>query len=330
MKQQTFSDIEYSNRKRKTKREEFLDSMDEIIPWDRWVEIISTYYPSGKRGRPPKGIETMLRMYLMQNWFNLSDAGIGDAIYDSYAMRSFMHIDFLNEQVPDATTLLKFRHLLEAHDIGKKIFADVNERLEKAGLIMHGGTIVDATIIAAPGSTKNESGRRDDEMHQVKKGNQWYFGMKVHAGVDAGSGYVHTITGTSANIHDSAETGSLIRPDDEVVYGDSGYLGIEKHPEFNEDEHLSKIECRINRSPSSIKCPDNYQGINWDKQIENRKSYTRCKVEHPFLIVKKQFGYCKVAYKGIAKNMNRFNILFASANLLMCVRAGRSKEFCMG
>lgn len=330
MKQQTFSDIEYSNRKRKTKREEFLDSMDEIIPWDRWVEIISTYYPSGKRGRPPKGIETMLRMYLMQNWFNLSDAGIEDAIYDSYAMRSFMHIDFLNEQVPDATTLLKFRHLLEAHDIGKKIFADVNERLEKAGLIMHGGTIVDATIIAAPSSTKNESGRRDDEMHQVKKGNQWYFGMKVHAGVDAGSGYVHTITGTSANIHDSAETGSLIRLDDEVIYGDSGYLGIEKHPEFKEDEHLSKIECRINRRPSSVKCPDNYQGINWDKQIENRKSSTRCKVEHPFLIVKKQFGYCKVAYRGIAKNMNRFNILFASANLLMCVRAGRSKEFCMG
>ena len=152
MKQQTLSDIEYSNRKRKTKREEFLESMDRIIPWDHWISLIREHYPSGKRGRPPRGIETMLRMYLMQNWFNLSDVGIEDAIYDSYAMRNFMHIDFFTEQVPDATTLLKFRHLLEEHKIGEQIFADVKARLDKAGLIMHGGTIVDATIIAAPSS----------------------------------------------------------------------------------------------------------------------------------------------------------------------------------
>lgn len=329
MKQQTFSDIEYSNRKRKTKREEFLESMDAMIPWEYWVSIIKPYYPSGKRGRPPKNIETMLRMYLMQNWFNLSDEGIEDAIYDSYAMRRFMHLDFLTEQVPDATTLLHFRHLIEENKIGEKLFDDVKSRLEKAGLMMHGGTIVDATIIAAPSSTKNREGKRDPEMHQTKKGNQWYHGMKVHSGVDAGSGYVHSITGTAANVHDIEETGKLLREDDVVAYGDSGYSGVEKRDDIKNDEHFSKIEFRINQRPSRIKVPDTYKGINWDKEIENRKSSTRCKVEHPFLIVKRQFGYAKVVYRGIAKNMNRFHILFASANLVMCARAGRSQEFCM-
>ena len=303
MKQQSFCDIEYSNRRRKTKREEFLDSMNEIIPWDQWIEFIRPYYYSNKRGRRPKDIEVMLRMYLMQNWFNLSDEGIEEAIYDSYAMRSFLGINFIDEQVPDATTLLKFRHLLEKHHIGEKIFKDVSDRLEKAGLIMHGGSIVDATIIAAPSSTKNKEGKRDPEMHQTKKGNQWYHGMKVHAGVDAGSGYVHTITGTAANVHDMDETVNLLREDDEVCYGDSGY---------------------------SLKISSSYTGFNWDKEIENRKSSVRCKVEHPFLIVKKQFGYAKVVYRGIAKNMNRFHILFASANLVKCFRAGRTAEFCRG
>ena len=172
MTQQTFSDIEYSNRRKKTKREEFLNTMNQMIPWEHWVDLIRPYYPSGKRGRPPKDIEIMLRMYLMQNWFCLSDAGVEDAIYDSYAMRSFLQIDFLTEQVPDATTLLHFRHLLEENRIGEKIFDDVKGRLDRAGLIMHGGSIVDATIIAAPSSTKNEEGKRDPEMHQTKKGRQ--------------------------------------------------------------------------------------------------------------------------------------------------------------
>lgn len=329
MKQQTFSDIEYSNRRKKTKREEFLDSMDEMIPWDHWVGIIRPYYPSGKRGRPPKSIEAMLRMYLMQNWFNLSDAGIEDAIYDSYAMRSFMHLDFLAQQVPDATTLLHFRHLIEENGTGERIFADVKARLDRAGLIMHGGTIVDATIIAAPSSTKNQEGKRDPEMHQTKKGNQWYHGMKVHSGTDAGSGYVHTITGTAANVHDIDEAAKLIREDDVVVYGDSGYSGVEKREEIRKDGHLSSVEFRTNKRSSSIRGCSSYKGINWDREMEHRKSSTRCKVEHPFLIVKKQFGYAKVAYRGIAKNMNRFHILFASANLVMCARAGRSREFCM-
>ena len=328
MKQYTLTDIEYSRRKKKTRREEFLDTMNRMIPWDHWIDLIKPYYPSGKRGRPTRGIETMLRMYLMQNWFNLSDAGLEDAIYDSYAMRSFMNIDFYKEQVPDATTLLKFRHLLEEHHIGEQIFADVNSRLEECGLIMHGGSIVDATIVSAPSSTKNKEGKRDPEMHQTKKGNQWYHGMKIHAGVDAGSGYVHTITATSANVHDIDEAAKLIRDDDEVIYGDSGYSGMEKRPEIESDEHLSQIEYRINVRPSSIKISKNYNGRNWDKEIENRKSSTRCKVEHPFLIVKRQFGYARVVYRGLAKNFHRFNVLFASANIIMCARAGRMEEFC--
>ena len=172
MNQMTLTDMEYSNRKKKTKREEFLDAMDEIIPWPYWVEIIRPYYFNNKRGRKPIGIETMLRMYLMQVWFNLSDEGIEDSIYDSYAMRTFMHIDFNEQQVPDATTLLKFRHMLEKNRIGEKLFADVNSRLDEAGLIMHGGTVVDASLIAAPKSTKNKTGKRDPEMHQTKKGNE--------------------------------------------------------------------------------------------------------------------------------------------------------------
>lgn len=326
MTQPTFGDIEYANRKRKTKREIFLESMDRIIPWDHWVSLIVPFYPSGKRGRPPKDIELMLRMYLMQNWFNLSDEGIEDAIYDSYAMRRFMHLDFLDEQVPDATTLLHFRHLIEAHKIGEKIFADVRARLEKSGLLMRGGSIVDATIIEAPSSTKNKECKRDPEMHQVKKGKQWYHGMKIHAGVDAGSGYVHTITGTPANVHDVVETPKLIREDDEVVYGDAGYTGIEKREEIRGDEHLSKVDYRITRKPMGrSKGPQNEY---WAKLIEKSKSSVRSKVEHPFLIVKQQFGYGKVSYRGIAKNMNRFFVLFASANLIMCFRAGRQRDFC--
>ena len=328
--QLSFSDMEYSLRKRQGKKEAFLNRMEEIIPWDSWIQIIAPYYPSGNHGRPVKGIETMLRMYLLQDWFNLSDEGVEDAIYDSYAMRKFMKINFMHEQVPDATTLLKFRHLLEEHNIGDAIFKDVNDRLEKAGLIMHGGTIVDATIIAAPSSTKNAKGERDPEMHQTKKGNQWYHGMKVHAGVDAGTGYVHTITGTAANVHDSTEASKLIRNDDEIMYGDSGYLGVPAQNAIKQDEHHKNMKFEINKRPSSLKTSDDYNGINWDKKMEHDKSSVGCKVEHAFLIVKNTFGYSKVAYKGIKKNMNRFNFLFASANLLMCSRAGRTAEFCKG
>jgi IS5 family transposase len=328
MGQISFTEAEYSKRRRRTKREEFLDLMDGIIPWKEWEEIIRPYYYKNTRGRRAKDIETMLRMYLMQNWFNLSDEGIEDAIYDSYAMKKFLKIDFNEESVPDATTLLKFRHMLEQNLIGAKIFADVKRRLDSVGLMMHGGTIVDATIVEAPSSTKNQDRERDPEMHQTKKGNQWHYGMKVHIGVDAGTGYVHTITATAANVHDIEEAPKLLREDDTVGYGDAGYLGIQNRPEIKNDPNLKNIDFRINKRPSSIKVTEKiYSGFNWDKYIESRKSSVRCKVEHAFLIIKREFGYVKVAYRGIAKNLNRFNILFASANLLMCLRAGRGNEF---
>jgi Transposase and inactivated derivatives, IS5 family len=322
MHQPSFSDIEYGLRKRTTKREEFLKAMDDFIPWDEWVSLITPYYPSGGRGRPPMGVEKMLRMYLLQCWFNLSDEGIEDAIYDSYALRSFMKINFVDEQTPDATTLLNFRHLLERHGIAKKFFQAFNGTLEKCGYLMRGGSIVDATLIRAPSSTKNAKKQRDPEMCQTKKGNQYYFGMKCHSGVDAGSGYVHSLEVTAANIHDITVATKLIRDDDEVVYGDAGYLGMDKREEVSSDKHLSSIDYRINRRVGSVqKVPDGF--INWEKIIERRKSSVRSKVEHPFLIVKRFFGYSKTVYKGLAKNGHRLYMLFTSANLLMCIRAGR-------
>jgi IS5 family transposase len=323
MKRPTLSDIEYGRRKRTTKRDEFLRIMDASIPWNEWVAYIVPYYPKGKRGRPPMGIEKMLRMYLLQCWFNLSDEGLEDAIYDSYALRTFMGVDFFEEQVPDATTLLKFRHLLEKHNIGKVFLDAISRALTERGHMMRGGSIVDATLISAPSSTKNEKRERDPEMHQTKKGNEWHFGMKCHVGVDAGSGYVHSVETTPANVHDITMAAQLIREDDEVVYGDSGYIGIEKREEVTSSPHLSTIEYRINRRHHSVqRMPEGW--IEWEKQIERRKSSVRSKVEHPFLIIKRYFGFAKTVYRGLTKNTHRLRTLFASANLLMCARAGRS------
>ena len=285
MKQETLSDMEYSYRKKKTKREEFLEIMEEIIPWEEWVGIIRPYYPEGKRGRPPIDMEVILRMYLLQVWFNLSDPGTEDAIYDSYAMRKFTGINFMTDSVPDETTLCKFRHLLEEHGLSKLFFDAMNRVMVETGHIMKGGTIVDATILDAPSSTKNAEKKRDPEMHSTKKGNQWRFGMKCHVGVDAGTGYVHTIEVTSGNVHDVTVCSDLIREDDEVVYGDSGYLGIEK-----------------------------------------RKSSVRCKVEHIFRIIKCQFGYWKVRYRGLKKNENRLYAMFACANLYLFAMAQRRPQ----
>ena len=321
--QRSFSDLEYANRRRITKRESFLKMMDEIIPWSEWIELIRPFYPKGDRGRPPRGIEVMLRMYLVQSWFNLSDAMVEDAIYDSYAIRSFMGLNFHDEQAPDATTLLKFRRLLEEQELGKKMFEAIGQLLESKGCMMRGGTIVDATIIQAPSSTKNASGERDEEMHQTKKGNQWYFGMKVHIGVDAGSGYTHTLTVTPANAHDITQASELIREDDETVYGDAGFIGIEKRPEILSDDKKSRIDYRINRRPGTLS--RKYQGyaLEMERVEERRKSSVRSKVEHPFRIVKVLFGYRKTVYRGLSKNLNRLYTLFGSANLLMWCWAGR-------
>ena len=215
-------------------------------------------------------------MYLLQCRFSLSDEGVEDAIYDSYAMRKFMGINFFEQDVPDATVLLKFRHLLEEHGLGKLFFDAINRCLEQAGRMMRGGSIVDATLISAPSSTKNAEKKRDPEMHSVKKGKQWHFGMKCHTGVDAGSGFVHTVEATVANVHDITVAAKLLREDDKVVYGDSAYLGLQSREEVKQDPRLSSIECRINRRPSRLpKVSDN--AIGWERYIEYRKSSVRCK-----------------------------------------------------
>jgi IS5 family transposase len=319
IEQPSFTDIEYGNRRRVSRREQFLETMSATIPWRVWVGLIEPHYYAdrpGKRGRKAKPVETMLRMYLLQVWFSLSDEGVEDAIYDSYAMRRFMGLDFAIEQVPDATTLLHFRHLLEKHKLGEKLLAAQNEIFENQGWIMRGGSIVDATIIAAPSSTKNATGTRDPEMHQTKKGNQWYFGMKAHIGVDAGTGYVHSVTATAANVHDLDEAANLVRVDDEVVYVDAGYQGVRKRPEIADDEHRSQIEWRVAARKGVLKTMTDH-----DRAVESRKASVRAKVEHPFLIVKRDFGFAKTRYRGIGKNLNHLNMLFASANWLMRARA---------
>ena len=259
---------------------------------------------------------------MLQIWFNLSDEGVEDAIYDSHAMRKFMGIDFMVEQVPDATTLLHFRRLIEESGLGKAFFDAINRCLERCVHMMKGGTIIDATLISAPSSTKNSAGSRDPEMHQTKKGNQWHFGMKMHVGVDAGTGYAHTIEATSANEHDITVASKLLRKDDEVVYGDSAYLGIEKRPEIQGDKQKAAIDYRINQRPGKTANIPHRTGKGWNRYIEYKKSAVRCKVEHAFHIIKNTFGYSKVHYRGIAKSLNRLYMLAASANLLMCARSG--------
>lgn len=318
-----FTDMEYANRKHKTKRDEFLEIMDDVIPWDEWVEIIRPYYYNNQKGRAPRGIETMLRMYLLQNWFNLSDAGVEDAIYDSYAMRNFLMIDFTEEkQVPDSTTLCKFRAIMNENNLGKLFFETINYHLKKHGRMMSGGTIVDATIIDAPSSTKNEKKERDPEMHSTKKGNEWRFGMKMHAGVDAGTGFIHSCEATAANVHDIDMASELIRDDDDVVYGDSGYIGLSERDEIKSDPHKSAIDYRINHRVHKLRKIKGSVAHYWFREEEKQKSRVRAKVEYAFFVLKRIFHYTKVRYRGLAKNRNQMNILFAGINLYMCARSG--------
>lgn len=316
-KQQNFTDMEYTNRRRTTKREAFLEKMDAILPWQNWVALVAPYYPDGKRGRKPVEIEQMLRMTMLQVWFSLADEGVEDAIYDSYAMKSFMGIDFsAGEQVPDATTLCKFRKLLNEHGLQKKFFDQVQELLAKEGKLVSGGTIVDATIINAPDSTKNREKQRDPEMHSVKKNKKWYFGMRAHIGVDPVHGFVHTVVSTAANEAECKVAPRLLRPDDTVVYGDAGYLKMDRYVTDG-----VKREYRINRQRGTFK--RHYgDGLSWqyEKELEKRKSSVRCKVEYVFHIVKDLFHWRKTCYKGIYKNDCHAHLLFASANLYMLAK----------
>ena len=311
-KQQNFTDIEYTNRRRTTKREAFLEKMDATLPWNAWVSLVVPHYPDGKRGRKPVEIEQMLRMTMLQTWFNLSDEGIEDAIYDSYAMKTFMGIDFSGgEQVPDATTLCKFRKLLSDHCLQKKFFDQVQELLAQEGKLVSGGTIVDATIVNAPQSKKNKDHSKDPEMHSTRKNTTWYYGMRAHIGTDPYYGFVHTVISTAANEAEGKVAPRLLREDDVVVYGDAGYLKMDRYVTDG-----VKREYRINRQAGTFK--RHYgDSLSWkhEKQIEKRKSSIRCKVEYIFHIVKDIFHWRKLRYKGIHKNDCHAQLLFASANL---------------
>jgi IS5 family transposase len=316
MEQQlSFAQSEYAGKKKVTRRDKFLAEMEKVVPWARLVEVIRPHYPTGQRGRPPVGIERMLRIYFLQQWYGLADEALEDAIYDSQAMRGFTGLDLGVEAVPDATTLLHFRHLLEEHALTARILAEVNALLSERQLLLRAGTLVDATIIAAPSSTKNKAGARDPDMHQTKKGNQWYFGMKAHIGADAESGLVHTVVGTAANVSDISQTHALLHGEEKTVHVDAGYIGVEKRAEIIA-EH-GGVEWRIAAKRGKIReMPES-----WVKDLtlgfEKLKARTRALVEHPFHIVKNLFKHRKVRYRGLHKNTAQLHTLFALANLVI-------------
>jgi IS5 family transposase len=320
-----FAEAESAGKKRVTKRQRFLAEMEKVVPWPRLLSAIEPYYPKGKRGRPPIGLERMLRIYFLQQWYGLSDEGLEDALYDSIAMRTFAGIDLAVEDVPDATTLLKFRRLLVEHDLTRALFDEIGIMLCQRGLLMKEGTIVDATIIEAPPSTKNAEKSRDPEMHQTKKGNEWHFGMKAHIGVDADSGLVHSLVGTAANESDVSQAHALLHGHEELAFGDAGYTGV-----ASRDEMQGKsVKWHVAVKRGKIKAMRD--GALKDLLIaaERTKAQIRARVEHPFHVIKNLFCHRKVRYKGLAKNTAQLFSLFGLANLvlarkLLLVPQGRS------
>ncbi len=312
MRQQSLADEGFERYRKPTRRDQFLAEMDTIIPWRELCKVIKPFYPKPKgAGRPPIGLERMLRIHFLQHWFNLSDPAVEEALYDSRAMRRFVGIDLGREPAPDETTVCKFRHLLEAQNLGDQLFALINEYLQENGLKVSTGTIVDATIIDAPSSTKNQDGKRDPEMHQTKKGNQWYFGMKGHIGVDSQTKLIHSVAATAANVHDSQLLGDLLHGDETRVWGDSAYAGqgdvIREHAP-NAKDFTNQKGCR-NRPLTD------------DEKAKNKtKSKVRAKVEHPFLILKRIFGFNKVRYRGLEKNATRLFVACGLVNLYIARR----------
>lgn len=315
--QASFSEQEYAAKKKQTRRDRFLSEIEAVTPWASLTAVIASHYPSsGGPGRPPIGLERMLRMYIAQQCFGLSDEGIEDALYDSQAIRRFVGIDLGRESAPDATTLLKFRRLLETHQLTESIFSAINAHLAEQGLLMRAGTIVDATIIAAPSSTKNQGGQRDAEMHQTKKGNQWHFGMKAHIGVDAQSGLVHSVIGTAANVHDVTQAQALLHGEETDVFGDAGYQGVEKR-----EENLDlPVNWHIAMRPGKRKALPGTPLGELLEQVEKAKASIRAKVEHPFHVVKNLFCHRKARYKGLDKNTAQLFSLFGFANLMLARR----------
>ena len=306
MKQQTLATSGFEAYRKTTRKAEFLSRMDTLVPWAEFCAVIEPYYPKAGDGRPPVGLERMLRMYFIANWFNLSDVACEDAMYDVQAFRDFCQFDLGRERIPDATTLLNFRHLLEQHDLGAAMFSKVGELLLANGMKLSGGTIVDATIIAAPSSTKNADNARDPEMHQTKKGNQWHFGMKVHIGVDSKTGLTHSASITSANVHDSQELPNLLHGNETRLYGDSAYIG--------QKEVLKQVAPKA-KDFTNKRASRNTTLTEADKETNRRKSQVRAKVEHPFRPLKSIYGFAKVRYRGLVKNANRAFALLALINL---------------
>ena len=303
-----------------TRRERFLGEMQAAVPWARLVALIEPFYPAGKRGRPPLGVGLMLRVYFLQQWYALADEALEDAIHDSRAMRAFIG----GEVVPDATTLLGFRHLLEAHDLAKALFAEINAVLSERGAFLREGTIVDATLIAAAPSTKNKAKERDPEMHQAKKGNAWYFGRKAHVGVDLGTGLVHTVVGTAANVADVSQAHLLLHGEEKLRLGDAGYQGVEKRPEMlARFGHLPWI---VAAKRGKLKALAEGKIKELTLAVEKTKAQMRALVEHPFHVLKNLFGYRKVRYKGLAKNVAQLHSLFALANLVLVGRTMHSQK----
>jgi IS5 family transposase len=319
MSQRSFASAEFELKKKRTRREKFLAEMERVVPWARLIAVIEPKYPtSGRVGRQPMGVSKMLRMYLLQQWYGLADEALEDAIYDSQALRDFVGIDLSRESVPDATTLLKFRRLLLAGELTKAMFEEINAHLHQQGLLMRAGTIVDATIIAAPCSTKNASGERDPEMHQAKKGNQWHHGMKAHIGVDAESGLVHTLVSTAANVSDVTQAGALLHGKEKDAFGDAGYRGVAKRPEVQ--ERAQGPQWHIAMQPGKRRLLSDSALGQMIEKAEKIKASIRAKVEHPFHVIKNLFRHKKTRYRGLAKNHAQLYSLFGLANLVMAKR----------
>ncbi len=314
----SFSEAEFAGKKKRTRREAFLSEMEKVVPWERLVGRIAPHYPKGERGRPSIGIKRMLRIYFLQQWYGLADELLEETIYDSQAMRAFVGVDLSVESVPDATTLLKFRHLLESHRLTRGILEEVKGYLAERRLLLREGTIVDATIIAAPSSTKNEKKERDSQMHSTKKGNQWHFGMKAHIGVDTSSGLVHSMEGTSANVADVSQTAARLHGKEKHVFGDAGYLGAEKRPEVS--AKAKRVKWYIAAKRGAIKAMPAGPVKTAVEAFERSKAQVRATVEHPFHIIKNLFRHRKVRYRGLAKNTAQLETLFALTNLFIAKR----------
>ena len=306
MKQQSLATARFELATKRTRKREFLDEMNLVVSWSDLVGLVQPHAPAGKTGRPPFAVETMLRIHFMQQWFGLSDPAMEDALDDVPLYCQFARLDPGMSRLPDESTILRFRHLLEEHDLSLQIMAAINATLANNGLMLKAGTVVDATLIAAPSSTQNRDGERDPEMHQTKKGNQWHFGMKAHIGVDADSGLVHSVIGTAANVKDLTRGHDLLHGKEKVVFADAGYQGADKRPEATGVMRPSKRRALADTGWAALL-----------EQAEKLKTSVRAKVEHPFRVIKRQFGHVKVRYRGLAKNTAQLVTLFALSNLWM-------------